>query len=240
MTTKSSIDIIRAEAPNTRFEPNALIFTKPQSLEQLNRLAVGVSKLEGATAWWLGDIGLAIQDAKRAEFKSRNKKSSLVTAQDFEAAADAFASEYTTGRADAIGVDDGYWRNCVVLSRFFPASQRCDGLSVHHHRVSLIGAGGAKGEPKLARKWLETATEHGWSASELRRHVNLSLATHTPASAEPEVNRWKFLDEADREAVKAKDLVVPREAAVSMLTRFKAIVEFIDRLKLIAKGEVAP
>lgn len=240
MTTKSSIDIIRAEAPNTRFEPNALIFTKPQSLEQLNRLAVGVSKLEGATAWWLGDIGLAIQDLKRAEFRAKNERDPLMTAADWNDAADSYAYHYMSVDSETIGVDEGYWSNCIMLSRFFRSSQRCEDLSVHHHRVAMLGAGGAKGEPKLARKWLETATEHGWSASELRRHVNLSLATHTPASAEPEVNRWKFLDEADREAVKAKDLVVPREAAVSMLTRFKAIVEFIDRLKLIAKGETAP
>lgn len=238
--SKETIEIIRAEAPNTRFEPNAVIFTKPQSLEQLNKLAAGVSKLEGATAWWLGDIGLAIQDAKRAEFKAANKKDKLITADDWNAAADAYAREYTTGRADSIGVDDGYWWNCVLLCRFFPSSQRCEGLSVHHHRVALIGAGGAKGDPRQAKKWLETAREHGWSASELRRHVNLSLATHTPATAEPEINRWKFMDEADREAVKTKDLEVPREAAVSLLTRFKAIVEFIDRLKLIAKGESAP
>lgn len=237
MTTKSSIDIIRADAPGARFDPNAVVFTKPQSLEQLNQLAAGVSKLEGATAWWLGDIGLAIQESRRAEFKAKNKKPPLVTADDWNTQVEAYAREYTTGRAEIIGIDDGHWHNCVMMARFFAPSARAEGLSFRHHYEALSGAGGTKGDPKRAQKWLLSAREHGWSASELRRHVNLSLATHTPASAEPEVNRWKFMDEADREAVKAKDMTVPRDAAVSLLTRFKAIVEFIDRLKLIAKGE---
>ena len=232
------LELLTAPARGIRFESNAVIFTATQSLETLNKLARCVTEVEGATAWWLGDIGLNIWREKRVEYLLANPCPELERPARETEAAD-FANEYLRGRSEIVGCADGYWANCIALARFFPPDQRAKALTVHHHRAAMIGAGGqecheSKEAKRVASSWLYKAETGEWSASELRRQISLSLATHTAPTAPAERNSYEPLDEADKWAMRHRETDLNPDMAAKMLTRFQALIEFLDRLKSIA------
>lgn len=191
--------------PGVAWKRNAVLFSEQQKVETLNKLASAALEVSGGAAWWLGDIGLALQEQKGAH--------------------------YITGRAEVLGVDEGYWMNCVSLCRFFKPSQRCETLTVHHHAVAMKAAGGASGDIKTATRWLTMAAESGWSAAELRKHVNLSLASAPKPKNDALENPFAPVDEADKWATQHKaDTTSPQHAA-QLLTRWQALVEYIELLR---------
>ena len=239
-----TLELLSAPSRGVRFEANAVIFTSAQSLETLNKLARGVTEVEGATAWWLGDIGLHIWKEKRVEYILANPAPELERATREQEAED-FANEYLRGRSEIVGCADGYWANCIALARFFPPDQRAKALTVHHHRAAMIGAGGqecheSKEARRVAASWLFKADEGQWSASELRRQISLSLATHNAPTAPAERNTYEPLDEADKWAMRHREETLNPDIAQKMLTRFQALIEFLDRLKSIAATATHP
>jgi hypothetical protein len=226
------------------FEQNAIVFSFDPSLETLNRLADGVAKIEGGASWWLGDIGLKIFELKSHEFRNASMATGM-SAEERNALAAAHAWDYIRGRGTVIGYDGGYWEECIKLSRFFPMIDRSMGLTVKHHRAAMRGAGGSdayqeKDAHRRAANWLFKAADKGWSAAELRRQINLALATHDEPSGDPESNAYELLDEADKFAMQHKDDTLSRDSAARLLTRWQALIDFVERLKAIASENQIP
>ena len=239
-----TLDLVQSTTRGVHFEAHCVSFTTAQTLESLNKLAAGVCQVEGATAWWLGDIGLEIYREKFGEYCANNplpavSPEAVKPQRDQEA--QASAEEYLRARSEIIGCKDGYWQNCQALARFYPASLRVASLTVDHHRAAMVGAGGQELHAdcearRKAQEWLFKADSEGWTASELRRQVNLALATHTPPAGPPEQIPFEPLDEADKWAMKNREVKLERDSAQKLLTRFQALIEFLERLKKIANS----
>ena len=238
------LDLVQSSIRGVHFETHCVVFSSAQTLESLNKLAAGVCQVEGATAWWLGDIGLEIYRDKVGEWLTANP----LPAENPEAFraqrdqdAQEFAEDYLRARSEIVGCKDGYWQNCMALARFYPADQRVGTLTVDHHRAAMVGAGGqelhASTEARRkAQEWLFKADSEGWTASELRRQVNLALATHTEPKGPPEQIPFEPLDEADKWAMKNREVKLDQVSASKLLTRFQALIEFLERLKKIASS----
>lgn len=97
----------------------------------------------------------------------------------------------------------------------------------------MIGAGGMKGSVATAQQWIAQATKDALTASELRKKVNLSLATSRPPTKPPETNPFTALDAADQWVIGHRDEVINPAAAALFRTRWAALIEFIERLKNI-------
>ncbi len=209
---KSQLSIVNEAVmmPGVAFFANGIIFEKELTVEQLNQLSAKVAEMYSGMAWWLGDIGLAIQQKK--------------------------GDDYRRGRAQIIGIDEGHWANCVMVARFFPPSSRDEGRGWKHHLEAMRGAGGAaKGELKKAINWLAVAKEHNWKVTEMRREVGLSLATIRPPTTRAEANPFEPIDRLDAWLGGKPTLpeISPADAR-NQLVRWQAIVEFVHQLESIA------
>lgn len=201
------------DIPGVAFKRNGVIFAKPVKLEGLNKMMAAIVEMEGGTSWWYGDIGLAISDRAAEEKKGEN---------------------YAVERAEILGISSGHWWDCVSVARFYPNSDRSE-LSWTHHEVAMRGAGGSSGELAKALSWLRQAKEMNWSVSDLRKHVNLALATARPPKAPLEENAFAQIDELDAWLAKRPALpVLTAATARTQLVRWQALVSFVDQLKAIA------
>lgn len=196
--------------------------------KQLGELGAALVQIDGSRSWWLGDYGLFLQNRKRAEIL---KADSSLDPADVEAKGLHFMSE----KAGVLGIDDGSWKNCVMVCRFFKPSFRHDSLSFGHHVVAMMGGGGALGDPKKAIKWLVKAHENGWSVSQFRENINKANATATTPDAPPPENPFEVLDEADKWAHQATTDTINSEAARALLVRWAELLSFMERLKELAK-----
>ncbi len=200
--------------------------------KQLGELGAMLVQIEGSRSWWLGDYGLALQQRRLdALAKGADGAAPVTDAEELEAK----GLHYITGKAEALGIDVGTWRNYVLVARFYKHSYREDALGFVHHIVAMYAAGGASGDPKKAVAWLLKAKEHGWTASKMREAVNKSLATNAPPKMPPEENVFAPLDEADHWANGMTHQKINPEAARQLLTRFAALIAFVDKLKELAK-----
>lgn len=237
---KKNLDLIQHKipgVPDAQIKPNAIIFAEEPTLESLNQLAASIKEVEGGTAWWLGDIGLRIQDIKRREWIAANP--TLTDELEREAGAARHAQAYTRGRAEILAIDAGYWKNCVSIARFYEPSCRNDRLSVAHHVAAMKGAGGAAGEKESALIWLEKAECNEWSASELRHHVNLSIAVHRNAEKAPLQQYYKALIAADDWAIKHQNDEINPSVAAAWLIQLQALVAYIHNLENAANKQTA-
>lgn len=191
--------------PGVVFRKNGVLMTKPVTVEQLNRMVTGLAELQQGTAWWWGDLGNALQKEKGAH--------------------------YVSERSAIVGIDDGYWQNCVKTSRFFEIVVRTTNLSFSHHFVAMQGGRGDLGK---SREWLASAEKHEWSVSELRKHINLANATAHPPLNEPEENMDEAVDIADQWARGAMVRQMDPDTARKLLSRMSDLLTLIEKLKAAA------
>lgn len=181
-------------------------------------------------AWVIGDKALALQEYKRAKLREEadelreraanctddhdgaEARKELLTRAD-KILSDKTLSAYTDELCKWAKIDEGYVRNCVMLARFYPLSCRHDGLGSEHHVVAMqaarkkigggVSRGGAVDEQGvvIASGWLSRASQEGLSVSTLRKVVNISLATGTPARGKPEADPFAVLNAADQWAI---------------------------------------
>lgn len=222
--SKSQLIPLRAASPT----PTALAINPRATDRELAELGKTLAQVEGARQWWLGDYGIELQRRKRAELKKL--KPTLTDEQ-----LDAAASHYTHERAEALAIDPGSWRNCVMVARFYAPSFRHDGphASFAHHYTAML-ATGAHGDTKAAVAWVIKAIEREWSVSDLRRAIAEANATARPPEAPAEANPFAPLDEADHWAITQQDVALTPDLARACLTRFAALVAWLDRLRATA------
>ena len=249
-------EIVVREKTELRLSMPAGVWTRtgftvsPSATEaQLHSSVALMTKLNRSTAWALGDLGIEIHARKRCEVMAAAKKLRqeadalkgaenspkrdrlLKKAEELESKQ---VQVYTRKLADALGVDDGYWRNCISLARFFNPSQRSDTLTPAHHLAAMRGAGGTSGKLAKAKQWIAKAQKDSLSASELRKKVNLSLATSHPPSTPPEKNAFTELDAADQWCIRNKELAVAKSHAQTLLVRWQELFAFGERLRKLA------
>lgn len=259
-TDKLSIANAAISATGAAFLRNGVKFDRTLSLDQLSALAAAVTEMHGGTAWWYGDIGLEIQARNREanELKAQAEDARVKTLErelehvegkerddvrialhDAEARAAELRGDqcyhYLGNLSEALGIDSGYWRNCIMVARFFQSSCRHDDLSINHHYEAIRGAGGVEGKMIDAKAWLTRAAESEWSVAELRKEINLSKMTAPLTPHPPFENEFEPLDAADKWAMRFKsDTRITSDSAKKLLTRFQAIRDFLRRLEEIA------
>lgn len=243
--TLSACDEVVAQLPGGAATRTSFVVFDGATDRQLHEALSQIRKMSGALAWWLGDVGLVLQERKRTQLakeaielrtraaevpddESRVKADLLEKAQRLE---ECGVIEYTAEFCKAHDLDEGYFRQCVMISRFYDPSVRTNGLKYEHHVVAMRAAGGARGEVKKAQQWLQTAEKAHWKAAELRREVNTAAAGQKPAEAPQEANAFDELDAADQWALAHGRNVIHPDAAVLMLTRWEALFTFVDRIR---------
>lgn len=193
--------------PGVVFKRNGVLMTKPVTVEQLNRMVSGLAELQQGTAWWWGDLGNALQKEKGAH--------------------------YVAERSAIVGIDDGYWRNCVQTARYFEIAVRNANLSFSHHYVAMVGG---RGDKEKSGEWLASAEKLKWSVSDLRKHINMANATCSPPINEPEENEFGWLDQADGWALANMSRQMDPATARKMLSRMQELLNFIEKLKAAAQS----
>ena len=201
-----------------------------------------MNALNLSCAWALGDLGIAIQERKQKEYfaEAGNLRERAKKTDDAEAKArllekadelEGRLPQYTKELAELLGVDSGYWRNCVSLARFYEPSFRMTVLTPTHHIAAMHGAGGSSGNVATAREWMEQATRDALTASELRKRVNQALATSRKPAKPAEGNPFKALDAADQWCIANKALEVKAEHRAALRTRFQALIDWLRKLE---------
>lgn len=196
-----------------RMSKCALIIDEGATDEQLGQIGLALVGIEGARSWWIGDYGVCLTGRK--------------------------GEHYTTGRAEALGIDAGTFRIYVGVSRFFdPLTRIYDSLSFAHYRAAQEGA---DGDVQRAQEWLEKAQEQGLTVSQLRKAINTSKATSVNDDERAEQNEFSFMDKADKWATTKKDTLkeIDAETAKNLLdVRWFGVVQMIDGLRAIVKGAI--
>lgn len=222
--------------------------TNEQLITTLNK----VREMEGATAWWMGDIGLAIQERKRADLAGRaielrdkaanldgsvpdqadHKNRLLEEAEGLENGAEV---SYRDEICRSLEIDPGYLANCVRLARFYPPSSRGEGLKPKHFRVVQDYI---KQDREEAKQWLDRARENNWKASDLRKEIAKSKATAHPPETPPEKNEFEEITKADRWAMRFKETAddLTSGQAHAVLVMMSEILSLAKKLESIAKG----
>lgn len=244
----SPADAPVAQLPGGVATKTAFIPLPGSTVEQLCASVRQVTTMEGALAWWLGDLGIELQERKRkqlsAEAAALRKEAAALDIKEPEAkerrrrlleqAEEKETSgviRYTDELGEALKVDVGYWKNCVMLARFYEPSSRGDGLTPKHYRVALTAVGGVNGDVRKAQAWLQTAQKEHLTASELRKQVNVTLATARPPAGAPEVDAYAALHEANRWCMAHKDERLTAQQRLFLLERFPALVAFVEGLR---------
>lgn len=245
--------------PGMVFTRNAVLFQKRPTLDHLLAAAAKASEVGKGMAWFLGDIGLEIQDHARrenamqaernlaiAEKLSSDPKGNREKIRDLRAEAQLLKEDsgesFRATYCPTLEIDPGYWRNCVMLARFFPPSSRVgllrnpEGVSPHgdsmrpeHYRVAMLAAGGAKGSRQQAEQWLQRAQTNGWRPSELRKQVSLANATARPPAKAPETNPFAELDAADAWCIAHPEQIDQAHRA-SLRVRWSALIRFVGEI----------
>lgn len=222
--------------------------------QQLHRAFSQITKMEKSVAWWLGDLGIAIQERKRrllAREAAELRQMANDCTKDSEGIKAARGLNERAGRLEVSGVveytaevcaahnvDAGYLRNCVSLSRFYQPSQRCDGLTVHHHRVAFLEGGQTStgaGEINKAVGWLNISREENLSVSELRKRMRMSGRTAFPPTTAPQSNEYKELDAADSWCIHNPIGVIDSARAQTLCVRWLALREWVGKLEEYSK-----
>ena len=94
----------------------------------------------------------------------------------------------------------------------------------------MRGAGGAKGKLATAEQWIAQATKDALSAAELRKRVNLSLATSRPPPKAAEENPFSELDAADQWCIAHKGEQIGPDYLPALRVRWAALIEFVGKL----------
>lgn len=262
MITESVSPIASVTMPGGVWTAKEFVVFDGATTAQLCDSVKRLNKLNLASKWALGDLGIALQERKRVEVNARvaeltsqaeaidseepdakaRKQRLMIEANKLHASR---VNEYTNELAEALGVDAGHWWNCVSLARFYPASLRSEALLPEHHIVAMRAArsknGGAisKGEGVTkdggakAREWLLQAEQEGLKASELRRRVNIALATAKPANVEPAHDEYAALTACDEWAIQYRSQVGThtKEQCVRLLTMLQGVADLLNALR---------
>lgn len=228
---------------------NSFVVFEAATTEQLIAAVRQVNMMEGATAWWLGDLGIAIQDRKKeellkqaAELRAKAAKldgsvpETAAIKDDLLEQAEALETrkvlEYRTELAEKLDLDPGYWHNCVTLARFYQPAHRNAGLKPKHHFVAMQYAGG---DLKKAKEWLAGAEEGHLAASELRKQLAEERAARTPPTPPSVDLSFTEMTKVDKwaggfcERVKTMS---PEQAinTLTMLTKLRELVHHLEEL----------
>ncbi len=231
---------------------NAFVVFDTATTEQLVAALGKVKEMEGATAWWMGDIGLALQERKRAELAGkaaelrkrateldgsdpeqvRAKENLIEQAEELENGAEI---KYREQLAEAFAINAGYLANCVSLARFYPPSFRNEGLTVAHHIEAMRGA---KRDSQKIQEILKEAKDKGQTASEMRKELAEKNAVHRAPVAAAEAPSFTELAKADdwAKGFRTKlDTLTPAEA-MGILSQMQELRALFTQLESIAKG----
>jgi hypothetical protein len=231
---------------------NAFVVFDGATTEQLVNAITRVREMEGATQWWLGDIGLALQDRKKKQLVSQAKelraKASeldgsipeqakvknelLEQAEEFENGAEI---KYTAELCEALDIDVGYLKNCVSLARFYPPSCRHDGLGIKHHAAAVTAS---NRDIQKAQQWLVTAHTERLSAPDLRKRGAEAKATYKTPELPPMALSYDELSRADAWASRFKEKAskLTSDEAIAILSDITELRALISQLESIAKG----
>lgn len=267
-TLESVSPIASVTMPGGVWTPTEFVIFEGASVAQLQESVRRLSKLNISSQWAFGDLGLALQDRKRREIEPQiqalREQADSFDASEPEAKAtkqrlldkakamENAPTQYTTDIADLLGVDDGHWRNCVVLARFYPPSKRFDTLYPHHHLIAMraarakigagvsnggggisIGAGVEDGGGAIAREWLLQADQERLKGPEMRRRVNVALATAKPADTTPQRDEYAALTACDEWAIGYRSHVpsLNAEQRQRLLTLMQGILDLASALR---------
>lgn len=250
LAEKTSEPVIRL--PGITATKTALSVAESATDQQLHDAFGQIAKMEKSVAWWIGDLGIAISERKRApllekaaELRKRAKnctddEDGMRAARDLRAQADkveASQVEYARELSEAHGLDSGYIRSCVQLCRAFQVCDRSHTLTPQHHRAALKAAGTQTTGSGLTKavEWLNVAEDEKLTAAELRKRVNQSLATTHSPTARAEEHVHKALDAADSWCIHNGGAQYSKPVAANMLVRWQALVKFVDNLRECAK-----
>jgi hypothetical protein len=231
-----------------------LIIGDEVSDQDLHRAFSQTAKMEKSVAWWIGDLGIAIAERKRAplvakaaELRDRAKnctddEDGLRAARELRLQADRVEGgqvEYARELAEAHGLNSTYIRDCVMLCRAIPGSSRTDTLTPKHHHAALKAAGTQSTGSGLTKavEWLNVAESEKLTAAALRKRVNQSLAEVRDPIKPAEENPYKLLDAADSWCIHNASTVYAKAVAANMLVRWQALVALVDNLRKCADAK---
>lgn len=179
--------------------------------------------------WWVGDFACHYQ--RRMEARTRWEKDAAAK----EGRKPKEYAYYADILAEAWGISSSGVRNAAAVSNFFPIATRLAKLTWRHHAEAMRAVGASSKDLKKACEILAQAAKDDWSCADLREQA---LPTHQPstqAPSQPEDNAFEFLDTADRWVNQSHDRIkaIDADRAATLLTRFHALVEFIDHLRAL-------
>lgn len=219
------------------FERSSVFISNEVPIAEAMALVRKLASIERATPWWYGDLALHVQ-AKAATDEELNGDRDMKqgeSEEDGNIRRERMGALYVKTNAEAMGISPGHMYNCAMVSRFFRPSERDAEMTWAHHYIAMCGAGGAKGDLKKAKLWLQQAAENKWTVSDLRKQVNLAVATNAASSVPPETNPFSIVDEVDAWLQKRPALPkITAEQARAQLTRWSALVTFVRTLEEIA------
>lgn len=178
--------------------------------------------------WWIGDFAChykrkleAIATAEEAAAKAEGRKPKQY-------------ADYADTLAEAWSVSAGHIRNAASVSEFYPISSRDEKLTWRHHVEAMRLVGAQTKDLKGAMEILARAKKEGWECADVRQNALPAPASNTPRPAS-EDNAFEYLDNADKWVNQSHDKLRSIDAtrAASLLTRFHALVEFIDHLRAL-------
>lgn len=200
----------------------------PPSLTDTQERAV-IGQLRTAARgmpWWIGDFAChykrkmeLIVRAEEAKAKEENRKPK------------AYA-DYADTLAEAWGVSAGHVRNAASVAEFYPISSRDEKLTWRHHVEVMRVVGATTKDLRGAKELLARAKQEGWECADVRQKA---LPASSTPRAQAEDNIFECLDTADKWVNQSHDKLrsIDPIRAASLLTRFHALVEFIDHLKAL-------
>lgn len=231
-------------------DPNATMAELCESVKRLNRLNL-------CSQWALGDLGIALQDFRRAaiDIEMNEFITQAEATQDAEHRQRLLAKakklehahvDYMRDLSKTLGVDDGHWRDCVQLARFYPPGERYDTLYPHHHRVAMRAARrqvvgeGEVSSPRMQAKakgaahaMLTEAEQRGDTVPDMRKRANTALATAPLPKHAPEADPYAALNAADEWAItfRAKVATLTKQQKVQLLTLAQGLRELFAALE---------
>lgn len=201
--------------PGAILTRTALVIHETTTDDQLAEIGAALVSIDGSRCWWIGDYACALQRRK--------------------------GEHYTDGRAEALGIEPGTFRQYKAVAAFFPPLSRAVNLTFAHHFEAMKGA---DGDLAVAQNWLDRAAKEEWSVSDLRKAVRLSKADpdYKDDGHEPTGNGYSALLDAVRfvhSQLKEIKSYTPEQAAAILSDIEQPFTTYISELRRLAAVDVA-
>jgi hypothetical protein len=179
--------------------------------------------------WWIGDYALYYQRKVETMQRLENDEAAREKRKPLR-----FAT-YDRTLAEAWSISAGHIRNAAALARLYPPHARRPALPWRAHLEAAVAIGWQEGRIREALAILSDAEKGGWSCADIRQKTLPHPSDSKPA-ADSEENPFAALDSADRFVVQAKERLadIDKDRATTLLVRFHALAEFVDRLRSLA------